>query len=390
MAMSKYNVFETYAALMAEKDLLKKLTKTAADKRNSSKKDIKELNELYNLKPETSKDMGYERNIAEVAHPSSAYVGQSYDRINSLVENVNEGQNITINILRQKTTGLSNIKRYAEEELGFALVRIANALDGKDEDLCVLADTCLEQLHSKSMKKEAFGPLAIAGAVVVAGALIYLKEHADLADSGFINDVDSLMSDIDDVITSGTGFMSLRSEYKDSLKADLSKVNEHLAALKNSYMKIDASLELLDLPLTNDPAHASQTIKQVESDPSFQQNYLDFKKMVASTEIELDTLKSSFSDSFFKTRQIKDQGFGETVNNIFGDHIWGGKESLISDAFNDVVRQIPRLEKSVKSIQSVLDEAESHGRAVELDAKKRTDEAPQPHNPHPKNLLLKE
>ena len=55
----------------------------------------------YNVKPESQE---YENNIMEQAHPNQCILTNSYDPINSLIENDMERQTITLNILKQKPT----------------------------------------------------------------------------------------------------------------------------------------------------------------------------------------------------------------------------------------------------------------------------------------------
>lgn len=121
-------------------------------KEKSQKELIKEIEALYNVKPEKPKDMEYTSNISEVAHKTPVVLFQSHDKINSLVENINERQNIMVNILRKVPNGHLTNKRYAQD-LGMSLIRIANDMDNQNkEELRVLADVCANQLH-----KTAFG-----------------------------------------------------------------------------------------------------------------------------------------------------------------------------------------------------------------------------------------
>jgi hypothetical protein len=53
---------------------------------------IEQIGKLYNTKQKRPEDMDYERNIMEDAHPDSVVISPSYDKLNGLVENENEGQ----------------------------------------------------------------------------------------------------------------------------------------------------------------------------------------------------------------------------------------------------------------------------------------------------------
>lgn len=108
------------------------------------------IGELYNVTNDTPKDMQYKRNIMEDAHPGSYIAAPAYDRLNALVENNNQRQDIMLRIVDKRTNGLLTQHKYAQDELVLSLVRLANYLDNKNEtELASLADDCLEDLKKK-------------------------------------------------------------------------------------------------------------------------------------------------------------------------------------------------------------------------------------------------
>ena len=86
-----------------------------------------------------------------MAHPNAAVVSPSHDKLNGLVENINERQNILLNIVNKPVNGLNLYHKYAEEELIKSLIRTANHMDNlNQEDLRVLADDCIYGLKKKA------------------------------------------------------------------------------------------------------------------------------------------------------------------------------------------------------------------------------------------------
>lgn len=155
--MRSSDIFERFAKIALDKGLITKaspeeLKKKLEENPRMDSLDISAIEALYGVKPDLPKDMQYKKNIVEDAHPESVVVSPSHDKINGLVENINERQNILLRIVNKSPNGHAMQRKYAEKELLLSLVRIANDLDntGKEE-LRKLADVCLEQT-SKQIK----------------------------------------------------------------------------------------------------------------------------------------------------------------------------------------------------------------------------------------------
>lgn len=187
--MSRSDVFDNYARIALEKGLIRNTEETmkkgAAQNPRHDAATTKEIAKLYNVKNEKPADMEYKKNIVEDAHPDPVVLFRSHDKINSLIENINERQNIIINILQKPVNGLLVQKKYAEE-LTLSLIRIATDMDNQDhEELRVLADTCAVQLQKQGFDFKDFlserggdaidvGTGALSGAAIggIAGGLI--------------------------------------------------------------------------------------------------------------------------------------------------------------------------------------------------------------------------
>lgn len=167
--MSKSEIFDKYAEIALKEGLISvgkeekpaKETKELKEYKNSvyprmDSCDISAIEALYGVKPD---GQDYEYNIVEKAHPKPAIVSPAHDKINGLVENVNERNNIMVNITKKPVDGHSTYHKYAKQELLKAIVRTANDLDNKNqEQLRALADHCLTELSKQEIKKEALLP----------------------------------------------------------------------------------------------------------------------------------------------------------------------------------------------------------------------------------------
>lgn len=199
------DIFNEYAKIMEDQGLLKNAQRSSEAKTRPQGIDPEAIQMLYHVKP-NGKD---EKPIVEQAHPEPAYVAPAYDRMNGLVENVQERQNMMIEIMEDPQHGKLTQHRYvkANNELLQELIRVATYMDNKNqEDLMKLADSCAQNLTD--IKKEAFLPaigwLAAAKAAgwIAAGLGAYttLSNNLNLS-AGLINDADALVSESKDVLS---------------------------------------------------------------------------------------------------------------------------------------------------------------------------------------------
>ena len=179
--MTRSNIFDEYARIALKQGLI-------SNAEYADKEETTLIESLYGVKPNETDS----KHIMEQAHPESVVIAPSYDKLNGLVENELERHNIIVNIIGRPSTGISNHKKYAENELIHELVRIANDLDNRGlDDLRLLADDCIERL---SIKKEAFLPALmpllpyLATAIAFAGVVIY-NNFALPSDQGIYVDV---------------------------------------------------------------------------------------------------------------------------------------------------------------------------------------------------------
>src|SRR5574337_1211334 len=170
--MSRSDLFESFVKIAQEQGLLAEGEHAEHTEKDFSETNprpdslsIEQIGKLYGTKPALPADMEYKRNIIEDAHPESVVLSPSHDKLNGLVENENEGQNIRLRIVMKQPDGHLTQRKYAEKNLVLSLVRIANELDNRGNDeLRKLADVCLTQATSKK-KLTKRGPVAVASGI---------------------------------------------------------------------------------------------------------------------------------------------------------------------------------------------------------------------------------
>ena len=155
------DIFNEFAKIAIEKGLITEATEVS-DETNPrfdslSNDDIKAL---YGVKP----DGESEKHILDQAHPESVYVAPAYDKMNGLVENLFERQDIMAWIATKPNDGKHTQERYvkASQDLTMALLNTAFMLDRTgNEALMKLADSCASRLVETEITKEAAIPLII-------------------------------------------------------------------------------------------------------------------------------------------------------------------------------------------------------------------------------------
>lgn len=164
----KSDIFDDYAKIALEQGLISEGAEETNPRYDS--KDLSTIEVMYNVKP-NGKD---EKNIIEQAHPEPCIIAPSYDKLNGLVENLQEQHNIMVGIVMKPHQAKLTQHRYAAagDDLFNSLISLGFTLDNKDEtELCKLADSCAERIQ-----KVAWWPLvAVVGSAL--GGLAYYAKH---------------------------------------------------------------------------------------------------------------------------------------------------------------------------------------------------------------------
>lgn len=150
------DVFDEYVKIMTNKGFVKEADViTRVDKEKDSEY-AETIKALYGLDIKTNNS---NKDIVEQAHPERVVVAPSYDRLNGLVENLNERSDIMKGIAMKPTHGNLTQHRYAEKELLDELIRLGFSLDlDGNEELSKIADDCAVKLAEQEegkLKKEA-------------------------------------------------------------------------------------------------------------------------------------------------------------------------------------------------------------------------------------------
>jgi hypothetical protein len=357
--MRKSEIFESFVKIAEEKGLIsdpssEKARKELEKNPRMSALTAKDIEKLYGVKPDAPKGMEYDKNIAQLAHPKPAVVSNSYDKLNGLVENINERQNILLNIVNKPVNGLLTNHKYAEKDLILSLVRLGNSLDNQNKDeLRALADTCLVQVSNKNIEKKAALPmLALLGVPALIGAF-YLQQHLSFVDEGFETNSNKLISELDDLLNSNSDW-GVGYSYSEEFKSTVQDFKNKLSNFSELYQKIKPVISELEVPKTAKElivlSSKPETTEVIQAYNTLQKSFADMIPYV-------DSIQKNFASESYKSRQIKDKGLLTSL--VDKTQVLHGGHGLVADDFDDVVRAIPPYIKSVKDIMGVLNDAGS-------------------------------
>lgn len=342
------DIFEKYAEIALKKGLISKgegaKEKLEKNPRLSSQ-DASAIELLYGIKPDAPKGMSYEKNIAEIAHPNAVIVSPAHDKLNGLVENVNELNNILINIVNKPVNGQLMSKKYATDELVRSLVRIANDMDNKNSDeLRILADKCIEQLNKKG-----WIPYAIGAAVAVLGG-VYLQQHANMANIGLEENAKRLISELEDF----KGEHLIGTDYTESFQKTIDKIIDRVNLLLKKYQEFRGAIDELQKPKDLEEMKVYMEGNKVD----FPKLYQEFNDLVRKAYTLFDQIEKRFTDEAYQTEQMKNVGIAERVNRFFGRIFSGGDHSLAANDFVDVLRALAPFKASLETTLKTLKDAD--------------------------------
>lgn len=371
--MRKSDIFDDFAKIALEKGIIveaspEELKKKLEENPRMDSLDISAIEALYGVKPDAPKDMQYKKNIFETAHPKSVVVAPSHDKLNGLVENPNEAQNIALHIVNKTNDGHLTGHKYAEQNLVLTLVRLGNSLDNsKKDELRILADTCLQQttedIKKKDLNKFAVGdPVTLGiGATVALIAVplaltlggIYLHQHLSYVNDGFVKNHEKLISEIDDLIKDSVSW-GLGYKYKQELLDIVTDFRDKITDFYNVYMQIKPVIDYLEKPKT-----AKELVALVKStDTEAIRKAHDIILRYANDMLPyINSVESQFKKETFKATQTEDKGWMQKV--IDWTRFLHGGAGLIADDFDDVVRAIPPYKKSIGDILEVFKNAKT-------------------------------
>jgi len=328
--------------------------------------DISTIEALYGVKPNMPKGMEYENNIMENAHPDSVVISPSYDKLNGLVENNIERQNILKHIIyKQPEIGTPNQFRYpmstslypntkhAQKDLMLALVRVGNDMDNRDNDeLRILADACLNQVHYNIRKEAAIIlPIAIGIAAVFGG--IYLQQHLANLDRGLTESYNRLQESLDAFMNSSVG-LGFGHEYDVTLKEHVSGLKNRLSKFWDTYQKVTPIIEALERPKDhNDVIKMAQDPKII----SITEAHKELLDEVNDLYSYLDKISKDFENIDYKAEHTQKGAVVSLLDSIPFLH-GSGKGSLLADDFDRVINAITPFRTGVKRLMDSLNGAD--------------------------------
>lgn len=378
--MRRSDIFESFVKIAKEKGLVSESaeqTEKTLDNPRWDSLSTEEIGKLYNNKPEGSK-----RNIIEEAHPESVIIAPSYDKLHGLVENENQRQDITLNIIMQEPrSGSLTQRKYAEQELVLNLVRVANDLDSLEMDeMRVLADSCLQQATThKQIEKTAIVPLVIGVAVACLGAL-YAYQHVTKKE-GFSVDLQKLTDVIHSAQTENTNFeigYQYSPEFLNMLADLLQKSQQVQAAVE----KCNNAMAKISKPKT---AQELAKLSTTSEGKDLASAYEELKSLMNNLTPYFTKVIQNVNDPSFRERAVKDRGFFQgLIDKIPGLHSPTSDGALMS---NDFARINATLSNYMEDIQSLM---QAFAKAQQFEQKASSDlstSAPSQDQTPPTNLI---
>ena len=352
--MSNSDIFNEFAKIATKQGLIK----TAQDEsgRNTDKSRVEKL---YNLKPSSPKEMEYKKNIAEIAHPDPKVLSSAHDKLNGLVENINERQNIILNIVTKNNHGQLIHPKYAKKDLLLSLTRIANDLDNKNnEELRKLADYCLLQMSGQKLVKNAFfDPLTIGIGISLALGAIYAYYHLPNINQKYRTNYKNLIQDLDDLINTEKKWYGGGYDLTPGFKKRLLNVKKTLSNLNKDYNSYISACESTAYPQNNEEKiNFAKTPEGKRIEAKVKQFKNSINNRVPLIIEELANLKKIVGNEEAKDRVIQDRGWVKQL--LKSTYILHGGMGLIGDDFDDINNAIPPF---VESLQGIIKSIEESG-----------------------------
>lgn len=201
---SSSEIFENYANLISHPELIKK-----AEEKPKTRTDPSAMQLLYGLNPS-----GDEKDLLDQAHPDPVIYAPSYDKLNGLIENLKERQNIMIGIVHKPPQSRLTSSKYAApiQNLSDELIRLGFQMDNANEnELRILADQCAERIQ-----KQAWIPLAI-GAVAAGLGLIYMIQNHAYTAQGIRNDCQKTIDALNNLLAVSPEYETKIKDYSDAV-----------------------------------------------------------------------------------------------------------------------------------------------------------------------------
>lgn len=350
-------IFDEYAKIALKNGLISKAEESSAKKlENNPRADslsISDIEALYGVKTNKEKDQEYEKNIFERAHPNSVMVAPSYDKLMGAVQTPNEKQNSAINIINRNPSGNHTQHKYAERDLLLSLIRTANYMDHSDNDeLRVLADTCIDQLESKKkLKKEAIAPALVVAPILAGLGLVWWQQHNGLLTvEGYLKDLNTLILKLNDMITADTT-LGFGEKFEQGFVTKLSAIKDTLSNLYEQTYNYQQLIDNAELPVSKEEVISER------SDPTRLEaanGLQNLNKMMPSINKILSELDDHLKSTSWQELKIKEKGmFTSMIDSMQFLH---GNNGLFTNKFDAVHYAIVNFKKSADELTKKLQE----------------------------------
>lgn len=362
--MRRSEIFDNFVKIAQDKGLIAKSSpeENKADLEKTHRADslsIEDIAHLYGVKPDAPADAKYEHNIMERAHPDPVVIAPSYDKINGLIENNNERQNILLNIVNKTNDGQLLQRKLAKRNLLLSLVRVGNEMDNRGHDeLRSLADVCLRQSSAPQIRKEAQLQVIIPVIAAIVGGL-YAKQHLRFHSDGFTADYQKAISELDDLLNSNNNFGIVGYQYRPEFLQVVNEIKNQLAELNTAVQAILPELDKLEKPKDGpDLVRMAKEPKAHEAIQALQ----NFQTTVHKIYPFLLQVVNNFQNEGYKQRQIVDKGIATKV--LDSTEILHGGKGLIADDFDDAAHALETIFYDVNNIAKSLQGADGEADAA--------------------------
>ena len=381
--MKRSDIFEEFVKIAQDRKLIsndsEKSFKALENNPRADSLDVSAIAALYGVKPESAPDMKYKNNIMEIAHKEPVVLSPAYDRLNGLVENNIERQNINLRIVNKNPDGLLTQRKYAEKQFLLSLVRVANDLDNRNkEKLRKLADNCLQSVAQevesrKSLKKEGSAVGATAKSIsklklfsgLLASALgaAYVVNKLPAVDEGYEKNVSALMDELNKLINPSWLQSFFAAKPSLQFKEQLNYLADKIADLDQSYLAYQELIKNIDkAKIKTNPDEAIEDAKErARISEEISTKLLDIKDIKQALEKTYTSAGGKTRIEIFDTEQrsFEDTGFGSSVKNLLP--IEGGW-ALFNSAVENIIRLMNPYIASVERVINLIREGQDKGK----------------------------
>lgn len=258
--------------------------------------DVSAIEAMYGIKPNGKED---DTHIVDKAHPETVVVAPAHDKMNGVVENTKERQNMMAYVALKMPNGNLTQHRYvaAYDDLNKALIRTAFTLDNQNDlELMTLADNCASRLEKT--------------------AGIWLPIAAGLALLAVINKTDEMKQN---VITNGESVLDELEDIKDHAPVEhMMKDVQELVTMAYNFKPVQAKILSAE--------DASNAVQQYGNEIGAVKQYL----------LKLQEIKGKIPAWVTTLKTIEPEG------NLpdWMQKIWGGINLFIASGIEDAINAL--------------------------------------------------